>query len=121
MIRHALPNSHHSANARQDMDSSVTVGTDQSAGDDAWQMPEHLSLLRDTVRRFMTDVVRPIEEKQPHDCFALPAPDLDALQARARELGLWCLASPAAYGGGGLSLFGQVVVAEEAAKCRMGA
>jgi acyl-CoA dehydrogenase len=43
------------------------------------------------------------------------------LQAKARALGLWALQTPAASGGAGLSVLGQVVVAEEAAKCRMGA
>ena len=87
----------------------------------AWELPEHLHMLRDTIRRFMTDEVRPIEERQPHDCYALPKDDLKALQAKARAAGLWCMASPEEYGGGGLGLLGQVIVAEEAAKCRMGA
>lgn len=87
----------------------------------AWEMPEDLLMLRDTVRRFMADEVRPVEECQPHDCFELPASELAKLQDKARALGLWCFASPEAYGGAGLGLLGQVVVAEEAAKCRMGA
>jgi acyl-CoA dehydrogenase len=87
----------------------------------AWELPEDLTLVRETVARFMRERVRPIEEKQPHDCYALPDAELESLRAEARSLGLWCLASPQEYGGGGLSLLGQVVVAEEAAKCRMGA
>jgi acyl-CoA dehydrogenase len=43
------------------------------------------------------------------------------LQAKARDLGLWALQTPEEYGGAGLSVLGQVVVGEEAAKCRMGA
>jgi len=46
---------------------------------------------------------------------------LERLQAKARQIGLWCVRSPVEYGGAGLSLLGQAVVAEEAAKCRMGA
>ncbi|HRF07068.1 MAG TPA: acyl-CoA dehydrogenase family protein [Xanthobacteraceae bacterium] len=87
----------------------------------AWELPEELALLRDTVARFMREEVRPIEEKQPHDCYELPQAELASLQEKAKALGLWCLASPAAYGGGGLGLLAQVLVAEEAAKCRMGA
>jgi len=87
----------------------------------AWELPEELALLRDTVARFMREEVRPIEEKQPHDCYELPSAELASLQEKAKALGLWCLASPAAYGGGGLGLLAQVLVAEEAAKCRMGA
>lgn len=93
----------------------------ESDGAGAWELPEHLAMLRDTVRRFMVEHVRPVEERQPHDCYALPDEDLAALRRSARALGLWCMASPAEYGGGGLGLLGQVVVAEEAAKCRMGA
>ena len=97
-----------------------------AAGDEAglagaWQLPEGLVLLRDTIRRFMREEVRPVEERQPHDAFKLPDVDLARLQSRAREMGMWCFASPAEHGGGGLDLLAQVVVAEEAAKCRMGA
>lgn len=87
----------------------------------AWELPEELLLLRETVARFMQNDVRPVEEQQPHDAFRLPDADLTSLQAKAKELGLWCLASPEQYGGGGLNLLAQVIVAEEAAKCRMGA
>jgi acyl-CoA dehydrogenase len=87
----------------------------------AWEMPEHFVMLRDTIRRFMHEQVAPVEDRQPHDCYALPEADLAALQSKARGAGLWCFASPEEYGGGGLGLLGQVVVAEEAAKCRMGA
>lgn len=87
----------------------------------AWELPEQFVMLRDTIRRFMREEVQPVEDRQPHDAWALPEADLAPLRAKARAAGLWCLASPAAYGGGGLGLLGQVVVAEEAAKCRMGA
>lgn len=94
--------------------------TDKDASG-AWELPEHFVMLRDTVRRFMTEEVRPVEERQPHDCYSLPPADLEALRKKARAAGLWCMASPEEYGGGGLGVLGQVIVAEEAAKCRMGA
>lgn len=87
----------------------------------SWELPEELTLLRDTVRRFMREEVRPVEDRQPHDCYALPPEELSPLQEKARSLGLWCLASPAKHGGGGLGLLAQVLVAEEAARCKMGA
>lgn len=87
----------------------------------AWELPEELALLRQTVSQFMRNDVRPVEDREPHDSYELPAADLAALQAKAKALGLWCLASPQAYGGGGLGLLAQVLVAEEAAKCKMGA
>lgn len=87
----------------------------------AWELPEELVMLRETISRFMASEVRPVEECQPHDSYFLPEDDLTRLQAKAKSLGLWCMGSPEEYGGGGLSLLGQVIVAEEAAKCRMGA
>ncbi|MDT5139825.1 MAG: acyl-CoA dehydrogenase [Mycobacterium sp.] len=87
----------------------------------AWELPDELVLLRDTVRRFMNAHVHPTEEKLEHDTVGLPRDQLVALQAKARELGLWALQTPEEYGGAGLGVLGQVVVGEEAAKCRMGA
>lgn len=86
----------------------------------SWDLPDEYKMLRDTVRRFMEREVRPAEEQVEHDANALPAPVRAGLQARAREMGLWCVQSPAEHGGAGLNLLGQCVVAEEAAKCRMG-
>ncbi|WGL54085.1 acyl-CoA dehydrogenase family protein [Nocardioides sp. BP30] len=86
-----------------------------------WELPEELLALRDTVRRFMDAEVRPLEAGLPHDAAGLSRERLLPLQAKARALGLWALQTPEAYGGAGLSVLGQVVVAEEAAKCRMGA
>lgn len=87
----------------------------------AWQLPEELLALTDVVRRFMAEQVRPVEEGLPHDATGVDDAILLPLQAKARAAGLWALATPASYGGAGLGLLGQVVVAEEAAKCRMGA
>jgi len=87
----------------------------------SWDLPEELVMLQHTVRRFMREEVKPIEDKLPHDAYTLPPDQLQALQAKARALGLWNVQSPAEHGGAGLSLLGQCVVAEETAKCRMGA
>lgn len=87
----------------------------------SWELPEELVILRDVVRRFMASDVRPMEDTLQHDAYSLPVDKLNELRSRARELGLWCYRTPAEFGGAGLSLLGQAVVAEEAAKCRMGA
>lgn len=87
----------------------------------AWELPEELRMLRDTTRRFMEREVKPLEDRLKHDAYTLPEDELAALQAKAREIGLWYVQTPAEYGGAGLSLLGQCIVAEEAAKCRMGA
>ncbi len=85
-----------------------------------WDLPDEYKMLRDTVRRFMDKEVRPAEEQTEHDSNALPPAVKEQLQKRAREIGVWCVQTPAQYGGAGLNLLGQCVVAEEAAKCRMG-
>ncbi|HTZ77858.1 MAG TPA: acyl-CoA dehydrogenase family protein [Stellaceae bacterium] len=87
----------------------------------SWELPEDLRMLQATVRRFMQNEVKPAEDKLPHDATKLPTEVLKPLQKKARDLGLWQVESPAEYGGAGLSLLGQAVVAEESSKCRMGA
>ena len=89
--------------------------------DFGWDLPEDMVMLRETARRFMRQEVRPEEDKLPHDATELPAEVLKPLQAKARELGLWQVESPAEWGGAGLSLLGQSVVAEQASQCKMGA
>lgn len=86
----------------------------------AWTLPDEYRMLAETVRRFMERDVKPAEDRVPHDATRLLADDEAKLRKQARELGLWCTQSPAEYGGAGLNLLGQCVVAEEAAKCRMG-
>lgn len=86
-----------------------------------FDLPEDLRMLRDTMRRFMDEEVRPLENKVEHDAVGLLPEDLQAMQARAKALGLWCYRSPAEYGGAGLGLLAQAVIAEESARCRMGA
>ncbi|HLG89326.1 MAG TPA: acyl-CoA dehydrogenase family protein [Alphaproteobacteria bacterium] len=87
----------------------------------AWELPEELKMLQRTVRRFMVEEVKPEEDKLPHDATEMPPEVLKRLQAKARSLGLWQMQTPGEWGGAGLSLLGQAVVAEEASQCRMGA
>ena len=97
-------------------DSTVTANETGS-----WELPYELRQLQETARRFMQQEVEPAEAKAPHDAYEL-APDVTlALQAKARAIGLWNVQTPAEFGGAGLSLLGQCLVAEESAKCRMGA
>ncbi|MGD9704580.1 MAG: acyl-CoA dehydrogenase family protein [Acidimicrobiia bacterium] len=78
-------------------------------------------MLRDTVRQFMADVVRPLEDTLEHDATGPPEQALLDLQRRAQAIGLWSLQTPVEFGGAGLGILGQCVVQEEAAQCRMGA
>lgn len=86
-----------------------------------WELPEDLTMLQDTIARFMQQEVKPLEDQLPHDAFELSADELAALQRKAKAIGLWCFRTPVEHGGAGLSLLGQAVTAEESAKCRMGA
>src|ERR1700722_19879813 len=88
---------------------------DDQAGLGAWRLPDELADLADTVRRFMDTEVRPLEDTLPHDTTGLPDDLLVPLQDKARRLGLWALSTPADYGGAGLGVLGQAVVAQEAA------
>ena len=90
-----------------------------SAG--SWELPEDLRLIRDTAKRFMETEVKAAEDQVEHDAYELPDTLLAPLQKKARDIGLWCVRSPEEFGGAGLNLLGQAVVAEEAARCRMGA
>jgi acyl-CoA dehydrogenase len=94
--------------------------TDPSANG-SWQLPDELRMLRETVRRFMRQDVKPAEDKLPHDATRLSPDVLKPLQEKAKGLGLWQVESPAEWGGAGLNLLGQAVVAEESSQCRMGA
>jgi len=87
----------------------------------SWELPEELRLLQETTRRFMEREVRPVEATEPHDSWKLPKEKLKPLQAKARAAGLWCVQTPEEYGGAGLNLLGQCLVAEESVKCKMGA
>ena len=72
----------------------------------SWELPEELRMLRDTIRRFMKEEVKPVEDKLPHDAYTPEPAQLKDLQRKARDLGLWCLETPAEHGGAGLSLLG---------------
>ena len=87
----------------------------------AYELPDELRLLRETVSEFMRREVAPAESGEDPDAYKLPAAKLDQLRDKAKAAGLWCLASPEEHGGGGLGLLAQALVAEEAAQCRMGA
>jgi acyl-CoA dehydrogenase len=77
-----------------------------------FELPEEIRLLRDTVRKFVDRELIPIE------MHSMEGPDLKpefkkSLEAKARELGLWMLDTPAEFGGQGLPLLALAVVWEE--------
>ena len=77
-----------------------------------FELPEDIRLLRETVRKFVDRELIPIE------MHSMEGPELKPeiktmLEAKARELGLWQLDTPAEFGGQGLSLLALAVVWEE--------
>ena len=82
---------------------------------------EELDLLRDQIRRFMRDFVKPIEDKLPYDATGCGREDRALLKAKAEEMGLTRLSVPTEYGGNPVSALTRIVIAEESAKCRLGA
>jgi acyl-CoA dehydrogenase len=80
-----------------------------------FELPEDIRLLRETVRKFVDRELIPIE------MYSMEGPDLKpeykkSLEAKARELGLWQLDTPAEFGGQGLSLLALAVVWEEVSR-----
>lgn len=90
-------------------------------GSGSWELPHELQMLQRTVADFVRNEILPEEAKLDFEAYKLPPDVLDRVQGIAKNAGLWCVESPSEYGGAGLSLLAQCVVAEEAAKCRMGA
>jgi acyl-CoA dehydrogenase len=79
------------------------------------ELPDDLRMLKDTVRKFVDRELIPIEME------TMDGPDLKpevraALEAKAKELGLWLLDVPEEYGGMGLGHLAMVVVWEEIAR-----
>lgn len=77
-----------------------------------FSFPEELVLLRNTVRGFVDKHLRPLEQGI-EEAGSVDPEVLRGLRRRAAELGIYAHNLPAECGGGGLSMLGQVVVAEE--------
>lgn len=99
----------------------MALSSPSAHADGAWELPHELQMLRETVADFVRKEIVPLEKDLDYEAYKLPEDQLARVQAVAREAGLWCVESPEEYGGAGLSLLAQCVVAEEAAQCRMGA
>lgn len=87
----------------------------------AWELPDELRQLQKVARDFVQHEIVPAEEELDFDAYALPDDVLADARAKARQAGIWCIASPEEYGGTDFSLLAQCVIQEEASQCRMGA
>lgn len=94
---------------------------EESTRDSGFALSDELVILRDQIRRFMREHVKPIEDKLPHDALGCSPQDRAKLRAIAEEMGLTRLSVPEEYGGNPVSAMMRVIIAEESAKCRLGA
>ena len=49
----------------------------------AWELPEELRMMQDTMARFMKNEVKPVEDQLPHDAVGTPEHLLAPLRAKA--------------------------------------
>ena len=84
-------------------------------------LSEELLVLREQIRRFMREHVKPIEDNLPYNATGCNSEDRAKLKSIAEEMGLTRLSVPEEYGGNPVSALARVVIAEESAKCRLGA
>jgi acyl-CoA dehydrogenase len=85
-----------------------------------FRLPDELLMLRDQIRRFVREEIIPLEQQLDPDAPDIPADDFQRLSAKTKAAGLWALAAPEEYGGGGLDTFSMCVLLEEIAQHRMG-
>lgn len=83
-------------------------------------VPAHIQDLTARVRRFVHDVVIPLEGRADDTADGLPADLLRDLRARAKAAGLWAPQLPVELGGLGLSLLEIVPVFEAAGRSHLG-
>lgn len=83
------------------------------------KLPYELQGLRTLVREFVNEQLVPLEDElRDHD--DLPAETWERLKNQSLELGLYTLAEPEEYGGGGINELGQALVAEEMGRVAIG-
>jgi len=75
-------------------------------------MADDPRLLVETVRKFVTTEVQPLE-REVEERGEIPADKLEALKAKAKSLGLYAMNMPQEVGGGGLSMVDICLVEEE--------
>lgn len=90
---------------------------DSSTG---FALPQELIMLRNQIRRFMREEVKPIEDRLPHDALGCAPEDRARLKQMAEDMGLARMSVPPEYGGAEVSNLARVIIAEETAKCRLG-
>jgi acyl-CoA dehydrogenase len=80
-----------------------------------FRLPEELEMLRRQVRRFVDEDMIPVE-RETCEGEELKPEWRSRFEARAKDLGIWLMDVPEAYGGVGMGLMASVVVWEEFAR-----
>ncbi|MGY8935498.1 MAG: acyl-CoA dehydrogenase family protein [Alphaproteobacteria bacterium] len=83
-------------------------------------LSDELIMIRNQVRRFMREEVKPIEDRLPHDATHCSPEDEARLRGVAEDMGLGRLNVPPEYGGQDNDCLIRCIVNEEASKCRLG-
>src|SRR2546422_832813 len=83
-------------------------------------LPDELRLIREQVRRFIREEIIPLEHRLDPDAPGIPDEDFKRLSEKTRAAGLWALAAPEDYGGGGVEPVRMSGVPEEMAEHRLG-
>src|SRR2546426_7708801 len=83
-------------------------------------LPDELRLIREQVRRFIREEIIPLEHRLDPDAPGIPDEDFKRLSEKTRAAGLWALAAPEDYGGGGMDTFRMSGIRQEMAQQRMG-
>lgn len=89
-----------------------------------WRMEFRLSdehrMLRDTIRDFRDNEMRPLVDDLDPDATHLPKKKEKELRDKAKKHGLWAMGIPEEYGGSGLDILGRTIVMEELSQHRLG-
>jgi alkylation response protein AidB-like acyl-CoA dehydrogenase len=83
-------------------------------------LSDEQQLIVDMVRRFVREEVLPLEESLDPDADELPPEDLARLQAITKEMGLFGLDTPPAYGGPDIDMVTRTLIAFEMSQHRAG-
>ncbi len=80
-------------------------------------IPEEITMLRQSLRKFIEKEVLPMEEKAGFDRDDGPPEELrQEVRKRSHELGFWAIDLPEEHGGGGLDTLGTVILREDVSK-----
>lgn len=80
-------------------------------------IPEEITMLRQSLRKFIEKEVIPMEEKAGYDRDDGPPQELlQKVRKRSHELGFWAIDLPEEHGGGGLDTLGTVILREDVSK-----